>query len=252
MQGGRFLRNTQIIILGVCIAAATIISTVILSNGLLRMKKFSDEVIDVTGSAEKKIISNYIVWKAEFRRRNSEMTLAFDQLKEDLNRVKEYLISSGISVEEIVVEPVVTEVLYKKTEKGYDTNEVEGYRLSQEIEVRSYDVDKTIEVSRKSTELINEDIRFISGAPEFFYTKLAELKVEMLARATEDAKTRAESMAASTGSKIGLMRSARMGVFQITPVNSYDVSWYGNNDTSSYEKKVTAVVNASFAIKEDK
>jgi hypothetical protein len=39
-----------------------------------------------------------------------------------------------------------------------------------------------------------------------------------------------------------------MGTFQITPVNSYDVSWYGSNDTSSYEKKVMAVVTASFAI----
>jgi hypothetical protein len=55
-------------------------------------------------------------------------------------------------------------------------------------------------------------------------------------------------MANSTGNKIGLMRSAKMGTFQINPVNSYDVSWYGNNDTSSYEKKVTAVVNVSFAI----
>jgi len=46
------------------------------------------------------------------------------------------------------------------------------------------------------------------------------------------------------------MRSAKMGIFQITPINSYDVSWYGNNDTGSFEKKVTAVVNASFAIEE--
>ncbi|MFC1576844.1 hypothetical protein ACFL3N_00715 [Candidatus Omnitrophota bacterium] len=80
------------------------------------------------------------------------------------------------------------------------------------------------------------------------YTKIAELKVEMLAKATEGAKRRAVSMASSAGNKIGLMRSARMGIFQINPVNSYDVSWYGNNDTSSYEKKVRAVVSASFAI----
>jgi len=44
------------------------------------------------------------------------------------------------------------------------------------------------------------------------------------------------------------MRSAKMGVFQITPVNSYEVSWYGRNDTSSLEKKVMSVVSASFAI----
>ena len=116
--------------------------------------------------------------------------------------------------------------------------------------IRSYDVKKVDAIARQSTELINQGVQFVSGVPEYFYTKLAELKVEMLAKATENAKKRAETMATSTGNKIGLMRSARMGIFQITPINSYDVSWYGNNDTSSYEKKVTAVVDVAFAIAE--
>ena len=70
----------------------------------------------------------------------------------------------------------------------------------------------------------------------------------MLARATENAKQRAENMAKATGNKIGVIRSARMGVLQITPGTSTDVSDMGINDTSSLDKKVTAVVTASFAI----
>lgn len=249
MKGLGELKNIQIIILGVCIAGATITSTVILSRGFMRIKKFSNEVITVTGSAEKKIVSDYIVWNSGFSRRKPEMTVAFDKLKKDLKKVKDYLLSSGVKEDEIIVSQVDTEVLYKKNEKGHDTNEIEGYRLSQGIEVRSYDVKRIDNVSRQSTELINQGIEFISGSPEYFYTKLAELKIEMLAMATENAKKRAQSMAVSTGNKIGLMRSAKMGIFQITPVNSYDVSWYGNNDTSSFEKKVNAVVNVTFSIK---
>ncbi len=70
----------------------------------------------------------------------------------------------------------------------------------------------------------------------------------MLAKATENAKQRAASMVQSTGNKIGSIRSARMGVFQITPVTSTDVSDWGENDTSSLDKKVMAVVGATFAI----
>lgn len=249
MKGLGELKNIQIIILGVCIAGATITSTIILSKGFMRIKKFSNEVITVTGSAEKKIVSDYIVWNSGFSRRNPEMTVAFDKLKKDLKKVKDYLLSTGVKEDEIIVSQVDTDVLYKKNEKGHDTNEIEGYRLGQGIEVRSYDVKRIGNVSRQSTELINQGIEFISGSPEYFYTKLAELKIEMLAMATENAKKRAQSMAASTGNKIGLMRSARMGIFQITPVNSYDVSWYGNNDTSSFEKKVNAVVNVTFSIR---
>ncbi|MBI4970275.1 MAG: SIMPL domain-containing protein, partial [Candidatus Omnitrophica bacterium] len=81
-------------------------------------------------------------------------------------------------------------------------------------------------------------------------TGLGELKIEMLREATKDAKKRAEEIATSSGNKIGPIRSARMGVFQITPVNSYDTSDSGYNDTSSLEKRVTAVVKAEFAIQD--
>ena len=56
-------------------------------------------------------------------------------------------------------------------------------------------------------------------------------------------------MAAGTNGKIGTMNSARMGVFQIVPVNSTDVSDYGINDTSSIEKKVISTVNVTFNVK---
>jgi hypothetical protein len=248
MEGLKVLRSTQIIILGVCFVIATVVSTVILSKGLLQIKKFSNEVVSVTGSAEKKIVSDYIVWSAQFSRQETELKAGYSKLQEDLKKVKTYLTSKGIKDDELIVSQVNTEVLYKKNEKGNNTNVIEAYRLSQGIQVKSYDVKKIEDVSRQSTELIEQDIQLISNAPEYFYTKLAELKIEMLASATEDAKKRAITMAQSTGNKIGAIRSAKMGTFQITPVNSYDVSWYGENDTSSYEKKVMAVVSASFAI----
>lgn len=248
MEGLKVLRSTQIIILGICFVIATIVSTVIFSKGLLQIKKFSGEVINVTGSAEKQIESDYIVWNSSFSRREPQLKAAYAKIQEDLKKVKDYLLSKDIKENEIVVSQIETKVIYKKNEKGNDTNEIEGYLLSQGIEVKSNDVKRIDEVSRQSTELINQDIQLISQAPDYFYTKLAELKVEMLAKATEDAKQRAMSMAKSTGNKVGAIRSAKMGVFQITPITSYDVSWYGENDTSSFEKKVMAVVTASFAI----
>ncbi|MFA5362587.1 MAG: SIMPL domain-containing protein [Candidatus Omnitrophota bacterium] len=250
MEGLKVLKSTQIVILGVCFVAATIVSTVIFSRGLMKIKRFSSEVIKVTGSAEKNIVSDYMVWKADFSRRAPVMTAAFEELKADLKTVKEYLIGKGVGEDEIVAAPANTAVFYKKNEKGNDTNEIEGYLLTQGIEIRSHDVVKVTDISRQSTELIERGIEFISQPPEYFYTKLADLKLEMLKEATENARRRAEQMASATGGKIGIMRSARMGVFQITPVNSYDVSDWGMNDTSSLEKKVNAVVNVEFAINE--
>ncbi|MDD4980921.1 MAG: SIMPL domain-containing protein [Candidatus Omnitrophica bacterium] len=248
MEGGRILRNSQIIILGICIAVATIVSSVILSQGFLKVMKFTREQITVTGSAQKNIKSDYIIWSGSFSRREPDLATVYKKLQDDLVKVKAYLISKSVNEKEIIISQISTTTVYKKNEKGNDTNDIQGYLLNQNVEIRSGEVDKITQVSRESTELINQGIEFDSRAPEYTYTKLDELKVEMLAKASENAKQRAESMVRATGNKIGFMRSARMGVFQITPVNSTEVSDWGVNDTSSLEKKVTAVVTASFAI----
>lgn len=248
MEGGRMLRNSQIIILGICISAATIVSSVILSQGFLKVMRFTREQITVTGSAQKNIKSDYIIWSGSFSRREVDLATAYKNLQDDLAKVKAYLVSKEVKDQEIIISQISTSTVYKKNEKGNDTNDIQGYILYQNVVVKSGEVDKITQVSRESTELINQGVEFVSGSPEYTYTKLDELKVEMLAKASENAKQRAESMVKATGNKIGFMRSARMGVFQITPVNSTEVSDWGVNDTSSLEKKVTAVVTASFAI----
>ena len=116
------------------------------------------------------------------------------------------------------------------------------------MEVRSTDVDKIAQVSREATELINQGILVESNAPEYYYTQLGNLKIEMLAEAAKDAKQRAIQIANSTGDRIGSVRSARMGVLQITPAGSNEVSDSGMNDTSSIDKEITAVVNIGFAV----
>ncbi|MCX5715487.1 MAG: SIMPL domain-containing protein [Candidatus Omnitrophica bacterium] len=248
MESGGFLKNSQIIVLGVCIAVATIVSSVILSGGFLKVMKFTRENINVTGSATKEIKSDYIVWKATFSRREPDMAAAYKKIKEDLEKAKQYLVSKGVNEKEVIISQITTTTIYKKNEKGNDTNDIQGYRLFQGIEIRSNDVDKIDRVSRESTELIDQGVEFESDAPQYFYTKIDQLKIEMLALATANAKERAQSMVRAAGNKIGLMRSARMGVFQITPVTSTDVSDYGENDTTSLDKKVMAVVSVSFAI----
>ena len=223
MDGLRVLRNTQVIILGVCIAAATIVASVILSQGFIRVIKMTREQITVTGSANKQIISDYVVWQASVTVRDPDLAKGYKRLAADLDKVKKYLLAKGVPEQELVIPQVNTEQLYKKDEHGNDTNEFMDNRLTQLVEVRSENVSKITQVSREVTELIDLGVQLNSGAPEYLYRKLDELKLEMI-------------------------RSARMGVLQITPSTSTDVSDMGINDTTSLDKKVTAVVTASFAI----
>jgi hypothetical protein len=72
--------------------------------------------------------------------------------------------------------------------------------------------------------------------------------VEALKKATQDARERAETLVSGLDAKLGAARSANVGVFQVTPRNSTEVSDYGIYDTSTREKDVTAVVTITFRL----
>jgi hypothetical protein len=208
----------------------------------------ADQSVTVTGSARKRIRSDLVIWKAAVTYQAPVLADAYRSLSENVPRVKTYLIGKGIAENQITISAISSQTLHSRSADGEDTGQITGYSLRQELEVRSTDVDKIAQIAREATELINQGILIESLPPEFHYTKLGDLKIEMLAEAAKDAKVRAEQIAKSTGSSIGSVRSARMGVLQITPADSNEVSDSGMNDTSALEKDITAVVNVAFAV----
>ena len=129
------------------------------------------------------------------------------------------------------------------------TNEIAYYNLSKPIILKSNDVQKVKKISVDIQNLISEGIEINPMEPQYYYSKLSDLKVKLLQDATTDAKERASAMLSATHNKTGSIQSVKMGVFQITPVDSTSVSDMGINDTSTIEKKVTAVANVTFRIK---
>ncbi|ACA60488.1 protein of unknown function DUF541 [Candidatus Desulforudis audaxviator MP104C] len=239
-------RSPQLVFLAVIMGLSLIICTVIFSGAFVKAR--STSALTVTGAAERELRSDLVVWRGNFTRRSPQLPEAYALLKSDLEEIKSHLKAQGVLDEEITFMPVSMNTFYEVDKHGRETSEIRGYGLWQSVEVRSTDVDRITAVSRTSGELISKGIEFNSEPPQYFYTKLNDIKVEMLAEATKNARQRAEQIAVQGGGRLGPLRSAKMGVFQITPVHSTEVSDYGVNDTWSLEKKITAVVNAEFAI----
>jgi hypothetical protein len=231
----------------VVLAVGLVVATTI--GGWFFVKgKRGDQTITVTGSARKRIKSDLVVWRSAISYQAPVLSEAYRSLSEAVPRVKAYLVSKGIAENQITVSSISSQTLHSRTSEGEESSEITGYSLRQELSVRSNDVDKISQIARQATELINQGILIESMAPEYLYTQLGGLKIEMLAEAAKDAKVRAGQIAQSTGSSIGSVRSARMGVLQITAADSNEVSDSGMNDTSSIEKDITAVVNIGFAV----
>ena len=117
------------------------------------------------------------------------------------------------------------------------------------IEIESKDVSKIFKTHRKISELLGKGVLVRPNRPEFTYTKLAEKRVDMLAKATKDARIRAEAIAREAGSNVGEVKRVNTGVFQITVPNSTRVSSWGSYDTSTINKDITAVMGVTFGVK---
>lgn len=227
---------------------ALIIGTGIAAFSFYRVKSLSD-VISVTGSAQKVITSDVVKWHANFSRTTDAENLKTgnEQMVADLKAVRGFLKSNGISDDQITITPLSMFPTYDNNPGG--SGRINGYSLSQNIDIEANDIDKVVAAAQKSGDLINQGVVFSNNGLEYYYSKLNDIKVGMLAEATKNAKERALAIAENTGVNLGTMRSASMGVLQITPVNSVDVSDYGTYDTSSRVKQITAVVRASFSLK---
>lgn len=240
-------KNNYLFNIGTSLALGLVMSSIIF-GWFYSNKQKGDEAITVTGSAKRRITSDLVVWSAGVSAQASSLTDAYKQLSDSTPRIKQYLLSKGIPEDQMTVSSITTTQQKRRDSDGNETAEITGYTLSQSIEVRSNDVAKIGQIAREATELINQGILIESTAPRYYYTQISDLKIEMLGEAAKDAKERAERIAQSTGNSIGAVRSAKMGVLQITAADSTDVSDYGVYDTSTIEKDMTAVVNVSFAV----
>ncbi len=240
-------RNDYLFNAGVALAIGLVLSSIIFGWFFSKTRK-GDEAITVTGSAKRRISADLVLWNAGVTAQSPQLADSYKQLSENIPRIREYLLSKGIPDDQMVISSITTTTLKRRDSDGNESSEITGYSLTQQIEVRSNDVAKIAQVAREATELINQGILIESSAPKYYYTKLGDLKIEMLGEAAKNAKDRAEKIASSTGNSIGSVKSARMGVLQITAADSTDVSDYGVYDTTTIEKDMTAVVNVSFAV----
>jgi hypothetical protein len=164
-------------------------------------------------------------------------------------QVNDYFKAQGLPDSIVTFGSVSSYPMPEYNDRGRETGRILGYNFNQGFTVRSDMVGKITEISQNINGLINDGVPVSSHQPEYLYTKLSEARIEMLAAATRDALKRAEQIAKGTGQKVGAVRSARMGVFQVTARNSTAVSDYGMYDTSTIDKDITAVVKVEFALR---
>ncbi len=235
------IEKLQVLTVGILVVLAILICTKMISTA------FTGNVISVTGSAYEIVKSDSGSLSFNITAKRTTKAEAYAAMQEQYKTVEKYLQNKKIT--KIEKKTVNGYYNYKRDANGAYTNIPESYNFSQPVTISSDNVELIKEISNDITGLISQGIDINVYAVSYNYSKLPELKVSLLEKASVDAKNRAASMLKATHNSVGKIQSVRMGVYQITPVDSTDVSDMGINDATTIDKKVTAVANISFKIK---
>lgn len=232
-------------------AIAIVIASLFLGKAYVDRAK-SEGNISVTGLGKANFSSDLVVWDGRFSAESKDLQMAYSELEKTRAIVKNYLVEQGLKEETLVFSALSirqqNKALYS-SDGDYMGEEFEKHVLAQTVTVETENVDLVERISREITELLNQGVRFYSSAPRYYFTGLANLKIEMISKATEDARLRAETIAQNSGGKLGKLVSARMGVFQITGQHSTEeYSWGGTFNTSDREKTASITMKLIYEV----
>ena len=236
-------------VIPVSILSGAILLSVIIFSFVWKSTKNSDQTITVTGSAKKEIVSDLGILRGTLQATSSSRQNAYQVVQQQMPTILKYLEAQGFKKDQIEVFGINGYPVFEVAANGVQTQNVSHYVYSQRFEIKSNDVKKIKELSVSLSSLVEKGLDINVEAPEYLYTKIDDMKIEVQAAASKNAMERAVKIAEATGRSLGPLRNARMGVIQITPRNSNLISDYGMNDAPSIEKEITAVVSASFEIK---
>lgn len=242
--------KSNYIIIGILAAIAFVIGTYLLADAY-KYKFKTNESIEVTGAGKKDFQADLIIWNADFQIKDYDLSAASQKLSNDKDRVQAYLINQGIKANEIVFSAVNInkDFDYRYDSNGNSQRYFSGYSLTQSVEIKSKDLDRVENVSREISDLISQGIELNSTAPNYYYSGLEDLKLELIAQATENARKRAENIAEKANASLGHLIQARMGIFQITgQYSDEDFTYGGVYNTTSKDKTANITVKLKFKI----
>ena len=207
----------------------------------------SSEGISVTGSARINVSADKAVWTLNAEQVAPTISDSVRKVENATVAVSKYLTDGGVPAESIELGSVSA---YPQEEyvNGNSTGRILNYRGSRTITVRSEDVELIKKLSNGIGSLLQSGVSVTNYGPQFYVSKLSELRPELLKKAMEDAQVRAEAIVEATGGKVGNVMSVRSGPFQVTSPDSVDTSSGGYYDTSTIEKTITSTVTVAFKV----
>lgn len=195
---------------------------------------------DVKGLSERMVTSDRAIWQIGFKVANADLKAGYAEVEANASAIKAFLTRNGFDATAVAAgDTSVTENEFRDgngvlTEKRYD--------IVSYVTVTTKDVKAVSAAYQKLGELIAQGLLLTDSQPRYLFSGLNAVKPDMLREATENARIAAGEFAKNAGIKVGSIRSATQGGFEVRDLNSGE---YGTDDRS-IDKQVRVVTTVTF------
>ena len=203
---------------------------------------YRDRVVAERGLAEKEVMANKVTWPIVCKEVGNDLTSIYDKITSNTAKISKFLTDNGISADEILVQP--PQILDLQAERYGSNDRPFRYNVTSVVVVTSPNVEKVNKLISRQTELLKQGIAITAGDYEYRtiyeYTALNDIKPGMIAEATANAREAADKFAADSKSRLGKIKTASQGQFDISDRDPY----------TPYLKKVRVVSTIVFYLED--
>ena len=200
-----------------------------------------DRTVDVKGLCEREVKADRVIWPITYKVMADDIRSIYSQLDGSVATIKDFLLSGGISVDEISVS--VPSVSDKFANEYGENQRTFRYIAKNVVTVCTDKVDLVLALMARQSELLKKGIVTESNdwenRVEFSYEGLNDIKPEMIEIATMNAREAAQKFAKDSGSRLGKIKTANQGTFSIVDRDS----------NTPYIKKIRIVTYVTYYLK---
>lgn len=219
-----------------------ILAGLAVGNGIVS-SRLNDRNVTVRGVAERNVTADLAFWPIRYSSTGDDLSGVQRTIDADTQTVRKFLEDQGFKADEIALGQLEVTDNYAS---GYQQNVASRYVIAQTVNVRTASVQRVTDSYRKTGELVRRGVVFSSWqGPSYVFTKLNEVKPEMIAEATKSAREGAMQFANDSGSRLGGIKEATQGYFEIQPRDQ------GENAIESQQvnKTVRVVTTVTYRLK---
>jgi hypothetical protein len=231
-------KTGEAFILGTLLCIGMIALGLFISSSITKVKSL-DRTVTVKGLSEREVPANKAIWPIKFSEADNDLSNLSSVIQTKTSLITEFLRKNGFNENEISVSAPA--ILDRQAQGYVDPNKVKfRYSANSTITVYTEDVDSVRNTMKKLVDLGKHGIA-IAGQDyqtktEYLFTKLIDIKPEMVAEATKNAREVAMKFAMDSNSKLGKIKRASQGQFSIRDRDS----------NTPYIKKVRVVSTVEY------